>query len=90
MLSFTTGLVPARFSERLRLLEELDPDELLDDEPERLDADELLPELLPLDELPDEEPREDFLVFFTGERPRDLLLAGRTGLGLSERSLDKK
>jgi len=80
---------PPRFSDLLRLLEELDPEELLDEEPERLEAEELLPELLPPEELPDDEPLEDFRVFFfTGDLPLDCLLVVLTGLLLSERFLN--
>lgn len=74
-----------RFSDLLRLLELLDPEELLLEDPERLDAEELLPEPLPLPL--DELPEEPFLVFrLTGDRPREPF-SPRLGLGLSERAL---
>lgn len=78
-------LLAGRLCERLRLLELLDPDPELEDEPDLLEPEELLPELLPesLDELPLEELRR---FVFIGERPRDFL-ALRDGLVLCDRAL---
>ena len=84
LLSFAAGLVPALFSDRLRLLDVLEPDELLDDEPDRLEPEELLP--VPLDELSVDEPREAFLPFLSGDLPLERRL-DRPGLGVSEAAL---
>lgn len=68
----------------------LDPDPELDDDPDLLDAEELLPELLPepLDELPDEELRDDLrCLVFCGDRPRDNFFLFRVGLELCDRAL---